>query len=82
MVKEEIEKKVIEILMDVLSIKKDKINNESLLVEDLGADSFNAVEILYVIEQKFKVKIPKATLAKANKVKDISDYLIKQLGRK
>ena len=77
-----IEKTVKETLADTLDIKIDKINNTSSLVEDLGADSFNAVEILYVLEQKFKIDIPKTVLIKVNKVQDMIDYLSKHLQEK
>ena len=78
----QIEKKVKDILADVLSIDKDKINNESHLVEELGADSFNAVEILYALQKEFKIAISKTVLARVNKVQDMIDYLEKQTEKK
>ena len=72
---EEIQDKVIKILSEVLCIKKNKINLDSHLIDDLCADSFNAVEILYAIEQEFKIKIPPSKLAKAMRVSDIINYV-------
>lgn len=80
--KKEIEKKVKEILADVLNVDESKINNESHLVEELGADSFNAVEILYALQKEFKIVISKTVLAKVNKVQDMIDYLEKQTEKK
>ena len=77
-----IEEKVKQTLADVLDIKIDKIKKTSTLLEDLGADSFNAIEMLYVLEQKFKIDIPKTVLIKVNKVQDIVDYLEKRLEKK
>ena len=78
----QIENKVKDILADVLSVNKEKINNASHLVEDLGADSFNAVEILYALQKEFKIEISKTMLAKVSKVQDMIDYLEKQIGKK
>jgi len=77
-----IEEKVKQTLADVLDVKIDKIKKTSTLLEDLGADSFNAIEILYVLEQKFKLDIPKTVLLKVNKVQDIVVYLEKRLEKK
>ena len=38
-------------------IETDKIHNETHLVNDLGADSLDLMEIVMLIESKFKVRI-------------------------
>jgi acyl carrier protein len=38
-------------------IETDKIHNETHLVDDLGADSLDLMEIVMIIESKFKVRI-------------------------
>jgi acyl carrier protein len=38
-------------------IEPDKIYNETHLVDDLGADSLDLMEIVMIIESKFKVRI-------------------------
>ena len=38
-------------------IETDKIHNETHLVDDLGADSLDLMEIVMLIESKFKVRI-------------------------
>lgn len=54
----EIENKLRELLMPVLGIPSiDKIQPEQSLVDDLGAESIDFVEILYLIETNFGVKI-------------------------
>ncbi len=71
----EIEKKVIQILSDKLSIDAEKINIESKLVEDLGMDSFGAIEVAFELEDAFGIEIPDKDFAKAKLVKDIIDYI-------
>jgi acyl carrier protein len=41
-------------------VEVDKINNETHLVDDLGADSLDLMEIVMIIEAKFKVRIEEA----------------------
>jgi acyl carrier protein len=38
-------------------IETDKIHNETHLVDDLGADSLDLMEIVMLIESRFKVRI-------------------------
>ena len=54
----DVENKLRELLMPILGIPSvDKILPEHALVNDLGAESIDFVEILYVIETHFGVKI-------------------------
>jgi acyl carrier protein len=78
----EVEAAVKDILAKQLSMDAGKINLESRLVEDLGVDSFGAVEIAFELEEKFSMKIPDAALYEAKTVKDIVDYIASQKGGK
>lgn len=75
MKKEEIEKQVKEILAKRLNIEQGKISPESKLVEDLGMDSFGAIEVVFELEDRFKIEIPEKDLAEAKKVEDIVKYI-------
>lgn len=50
--KQKILESVIEILICILDIKREKITLESSFVDDLGADSLDSVEIIMEIEKK------------------------------
>lgn len=55
---QEIEKKLAEQLVPILGLDSaDEITPDSALVRDLGAESIDYVEILYMIETVFGVKI-------------------------
>jgi len=73
-----IEAIVIEVLAKQLTMDASKIKPESLLVEDLGVDSFGSVEIAFELEEKFDLKIPDAALYEAKTVKNIVDYIASQ----
>jgi len=54
----DIEKKLMENLVPILGLDSiDDIHPDSALVRDLGAESIDYVEILYMIENEFGVKI-------------------------
>jgi len=74
----EIEKKVKEILADRLDIDLEKIKLESRLVEDLGMDSFGAVELGFELKEKFSTEIPPEDMVNIRSVKDIVEYIHKK----
>ena len=74
----EVEAAVKEILAKQLTMEAGKIKSESLLVEDLGIDSFGSVEVAFELEEKFNIKIPDAALYEAKTVKNIVDYIASQ----
>jgi acyl carrier protein len=82
MTREDVSKKIIGVISDILSIDKKMIRHDSHLVEDLGCDSFNAVEILLTLQDYFNIKIPQAAVAQVSTVGDIIDYMVKKTGRK
>jgi len=71
----EIEQKVKEILSKKLDVEPGKIALETRLAEDLGVDSFGAVELMFEIEEAFQLKIPDSDIEQVRSVKDIVAYL-------
>lgn len=56
--RQEIEKKVNDILVDVLGIGYDEIKDDVALATDLYADSLDAVDIVMNLEHEFGISIP------------------------
>jgi acyl carrier protein len=52
-----LESKLKQIVSDQLGTDIKTITNDSNFVEDLGADSFDAVELILAVEDEFRVKI-------------------------
>jgi acyl carrier protein len=71
--KENIESEIINILSNILHIgDKSRITLTSNLVEDLGADSLDLIEIMIEIEDHFNISIPeKIELKNHNTVLDV-----------
>lgn len=67
--------KVKDLLASQLNIAKDKIKAESKLIEDLGADSLDMVEMLMTLEEEFGISIPDEDAMNLKTVGDIVSYI-------
>lgn len=67
--------KIKNVLAKQLRISKEEINDNSNIMEDLGADSLDIVEMLMVIEEQFNITIPDDDVGGLKTVKDIATYL-------
>ena len=67
--------KVKAILMEQLNLKADKIKLESKIVEDLGADSLDVVELLMTMEDSFGVSVSDEEAVNLKTVGDIVKML-------
>jgi len=75
MTNQEIEQKVRDILAAKLGIDVGTIRGDSRLAEDLGVDSFGAVELMFELEEAFGLKIPDSEIEHVRTVNDIVVYL-------
>lgn len=60
--KSEIVKTVRTIIGQALKVDESKIQLESSLIKDLGAESIDFLDIVFRLEKAFKIKIPKGEL--------------------
>lgn len=63
---EEIFEKVQETLVDALGVEDDEVTREATLVEDLGAESIDFLDIVFRLEKNFNIKIPRGELFPEN----------------
>lgn len=66
---------VCNILADQLGLNAADITAESKLVDDLGADSLDVLQMLMLIEDSKGITIPDEVLAGFQTVGDVADYL-------
>ena len=66
--------RIVEIIANQLGLEVDEITSEASVVEDLGADSLDVVELIMAIEEEFDVEIPDSEAEKIVKVQNIFDY--------
>ena len=67
--------KVKKLIANQLGIEEDKITEDSRLIEDLGADSLDTVEMLMTLEEEFDVQIPDEEAMQLSTVKSIVDLI-------
>ena len=67
--------KIKEILAEQLSVDHEKITMNSLLEEDLDADSLDAIDIVMSIEDEFQVEVPDEVIADMKSVGDIVNFI-------
>ncbi|ECZ6120839.1 acyl carrier protein [Campylobacter jejuni] len=63
------------VVVEQLSIDVDAVKMESKIIEDLGADSLDVVELIMALEEKFEVEIPDSDAEKLIKIEDVVNYI-------
>ena len=71
------EEKVIDIIVEQLSVDKDKVVPGASFVDDLGADSLDLVELIMAMEEAFDIEIPDEVAEKITTVQDAIDHVNK-----
>lgn len=74
-----LQSKVVDIIANQLGVEKDMVVPDAHVVDDLGADSLDVVELVMALEEAFDIEIPDEDAEKIRTVKDIFDYLAKAL---
>lgn len=77
MTEQEIFELVKGIIVDKLSVSPEKVTMEAKFVDDLGADSLYLNEIVYEIEDKFKITVPDEAFDEMQSVGQAIRYVMK-----
>ncbi len=67
--------KVVEIIAHQLQIEEDTIDENTKIMEDLGADSLDVVEMLMAMEESFGIMIPDEDIEELVTISDIVEYI-------
>ncbi|WP_027358455.1 acyl carrier protein [Desulforegula conservatrix] len=70
-----IEDKVRKVISEKLGVDISEVVPEASLIDDLGADSLDIVELIMSMEETFDLDIPDEEAEKLVKVKDVIKYL-------
>ena len=71
------EQKIVELIAEKLNKKPEQVTAASRLVEDLGADSLDVVELIMAFEDEFGISLPDEEIATMKTVGDIVNYINK-----
>lgn len=67
--------KVIDILSEFTLLEKEKITKDSGLVNDLGLNSLDVINVVVAFEEEFDIEIPDSKIKELITVGDIVEYL-------
>ncbi|MEG0546048.1 MAG: acyl carrier protein [Oscillospiraceae bacterium] len=67
--------KVRALISDQLEIDEDQVSMESVLLEDLGADSLDLVDLVMSFEDEFEMEVPDEELENFKTVGDIVKFI-------
>ncbi len=63
------------VIAEELEVEEDQIQMDSKIVDDLGADSLDVVELIMRLEEKFDVEIPDEDAEKIQTVGDAVKFI-------
>ncbi len=72
-----VQEEVKDIIVEQLGVDPDKVTLEASFVDDLGADSWDTVELVMALEEKFDLEIPDEEAEKLTTVGKAIEYIEK-----
>jgi len=67
--------KVKEKIAEQLGVDEDEITLELKIIDDLGADSLDVVELVMALEEEFDMEIPDSDIEELSTVGDVVEYI-------
>lgn len=77
MERSEIKNIVVEFLIDEFEIEQDVIADDAHLIDDLGLESLDFVDIVVIIEKEFGFKVKREEMKDIRVLNDLYDYIEK-----
>lgn len=77
MSREEIFEGVKKVVMEAIAEEEKVITEDTAIVDELGLDSLDIVEMLMALEEEFDISIDDSAAEKFVKVSDVIDYIVK-----
>lgn len=71
----EMKDRIVQIIAKQLGIEEEDVTAEANVVDDLGADSLDVVELVMALEEEFNLEIPDQEAEKIVNVQNIFDYM-------
>ena len=75
----EIKNRIVEIVANQLGIEEEDVTAEASVIDDLGADSLDVVELVMALEEQFDLEIPDEEAEKITNVQSIFEYMANAL---
>lgn len=71
------------LIVEIISVNRESIDPHAALIDDLGADSLDLMNLIFAVEEEFSkdgkiVKVPAEEAEEIRTVQDILDFLAKE----
>lgn len=70
------------VIVEHLGVDGSQVVDNARFVEDLEADSLDAVDLLLAVNDSFDIKIPNSAMEQVNTVKELESLIDKNLSKK
>ena len=81
-VNEKMSKEIKKLVAEIAEVPVKDVKDNTNFFDDLGVDSMKALEIVAVIEKKYKIVIPEAKIPTIKSVRNIYPFIEKALKKK
>ncbi len=71
--------KIIDILCDQLDLDREQVTEDSEIIDDLGADSLDIVDLVMTLEEEFDTEITDEMIEGMKTVGDVARYVEEHL---
>ena len=78
----DIESKLKKMIASQLNIKEEKLEDNAKIIDDLGADSLDIVEMFMTLEEEFEITIPDDKVIELKTVADVVNFVKNELESK
>ena len=75
----ELKEKVHAIVAGQLGVDAAEVKSEASILDDLGADSLDVVELVMALEEEFDIEVPDEDVEGIRTVKDVESYVAARL---
>ena len=72
----EIEKEIVDIVVEQLGVEPSEVTRDKSFVEDLNADSLDQTELIMTFEEKLNLEISEEEAVSLKTVGDVIEYII------
>ena len=75
----ELTEKVRSIVAGQLGVDAEEVRSEASILDDLGADSLDVVELVMALEEEFDIEVPDEDVEAMRTVKDVESYVASRM---
>ncbi|MFP8874073.1 MAG: acyl carrier protein [Myxococcota bacterium] len=76
---EAVSERIHKVVCDQLGVERSELRPDAILLDDLGADSLDVVEMVMALEDAFDLEIPDEDVEGIRTLGDVEGYLSKRL---